>query len=715
MGSDVREPMIPAVRTPRIARAFRAAAAAIAVMAVSVAILGAVAAPSYATVLEPLSVEQMSARSTRVVVGVVSAVREDAGTPADGALTAVDIAVSDTLKGPGSGTVTVYVPGGTEPGGVHVAVDGMASFSVGEACAVFADARGRVVGGYQGKVVVRGAQVPGQGESVAAFSARVRAAAKGGSVGLPVPPPIQGAPSLSASGEPLVTGVASPVITSISPSSASAGTGTQITIYGSGFGATRGAVWFPFRDNVRIEATDISSWSDTRIVCTVPVATSGYPGSAGSGVVVVTTAGNESSISTNTAATLAITFGYGGHKWPANASATPRTRVTYKVNPSGVTGSATSLVQAAAATWSNAGADFGFVYGGATAKTAYNSSDGDNSLFFGASLSTGVIAQTQTTWSGTTMRDCDVAFSNAYVWGDGTGGTMDVQTIALHEMGHWLFLCDLYGADQAKIMYGYGSAGSQRRTLSSGDIAGIKSIYSAVPDTFPPITASDVQPYYVGLATVHLTPTDVGGSAIAATYYKVDGGGQQSGTTASILGTGPHTLEFWSVDSLGNTESPHKTASFTIYSTSTTLVFRFYNVATGTHFYTASFAERNTVIATLGAIYRYEGLSYTVDTSVAANSVPLYRFYNMRTGTHFYTASGAEKDNVVATMSSIYHLDGVAYTVSAWNAGATPVYRFYNVRTGTHFYTADENEKASVIANLGATYRFEGPAFYIAH
>jgi hypothetical protein len=720
IGVDVRDLITDTAQSSRHARHRLFAATAIITCAIGASILLSAAAPAYATVLEPLSIEQMSARSARVVVGVVTAVREDAGTPATGARTAVDIAVSDMLKGAGAGTATVYYAGGVEPGGVRVFVDGMASFVVGEPCAVFADADGWIMGGYQGKVVVRGSSVPGQGESVAAFSARVRGAAKGGAVGLAVAPQESAAPpQLSPSGEPLVTSASGPVITSISPRSASAGTGTSITIYGSGFGSGTGSVSFVYRDSQRIGASAISSWTDTRIVCQVPTASiGGYAASAGSGAVLVTTLGGLTSTPATTgAADLAVTFGNGGARWAAKYSGAPHTRVTFRVNPSGVALRHT-LVTAGAAKWTNAGADFAFVDGGETSSSGFDSggADGYNDLMWTSSVGSGIIAQAQTTYSGTTMVDADICFSNAYAWGDGTGGTMDVESIAMHEMGHWLFLRDLYGGgDNTKVMYGMSGYGNVKRTLTAGDIAGIQWIYGAVADTFPPVTTSDAQPYYVGLATIHLIANDVGSAGVAATYYKVDGGGQQSGTTVSVLGVGPHTVEFWSIDTLGNTENPHNTVSFTAYPTSTTLVFRFYNVRTGTHFYTASPIERDNVIATMGATYRYEGLSYTIDTSVAANSVPLYRFYNMRTGTHFYTASAAEMNNVVATMSSTYHLDGVAYTVSAYNTGATPVYRFYNVRTGTHFYTADESEKASVIANLGATYRFEGPAFYIAH
>jgi hypothetical protein len=54
---------------------------------------------------------------------------------------------------------------------------------------------------------------------------------------------------------------------------------------------------------------------------------------------------------------------------------------------------------------------------------------------------------------------------------------MDVQTIALHELGHTLGLADLYNsANQYQTMYGYSSGGVDR-TLNSGDITGLQKLY----------------------------------------------------------------------------------------------------------------------------------------------------------------------------------------------------------------------------------------------
>lgn len=141
-------------------------------------------------------------------------------------------------------------------------------------------------------------------------------------------------------------------------------------------------------------------------------------------------------------------------------------------------------------------------------------------------------------------------------------------------------------------------------------------------------------------------------------------------------------------------------------------VYRFYNRRTGTHFYTADESEKNSVIAKLGWLYSFEGPAYTAHGVDRVDTTPLYRFYNVRTGTHFYTANPDERDDVIARLGATYAYEGPAYFVSgitgSWTTGA---FRFYNRSNGVHFYTVDPGERDSVIANLGWLYTYEGPAF----
>jgi photosystem II stability/assembly factor-like uncharacterized protein len=87
----------------------------------------------------------------------------------------------------------------------------------------------------------------------------------------------------------------------------------------------------------------------------------------------------------------------------------------------------------------------------------------------------------------------------------------------------------------------------------------------ARPDVTAPTTTSDAQAAYLGQAIIHLMATDeVGGSGVAHTYYRLDGGGQTQGTTVTVSAAGGHTLEFWSVDASGNIETPRGSVGFSI-------------------------------------------------------------------------------------------------------------------------------------------------------
>jgi hypothetical protein len=78
-------------------------------------------------------------------------------------------------------------------------------------------------------------------------------------------------------------------------------------------------------------------------------------------------------------------------------------------------------------------------------------------------------------------------------------------------------------------------------------------------DVTAPTTTASAPPGIVHTnATVTLAATDnQGGTGVAATYYTVDGGAQQTGASVSLTTNGTHTVSYWSVDLAGNSETPH--------------------------------------------------------------------------------------------------------------------------------------------------------------
>ncbi|WP_456789411.1 hypothetical protein [Cellulomonas sp. P5_C5] len=141
-------------------------------------------------------------------------------------------------------------------------------------------------------------------------------------------------------------------------------------------------------------------------------------------------------------------------------------------------------------------------------------------------------------------------------------------------------------------------------------------------------------------------------------------------------------------------------------------LYRFYKPSAGTHFYSTSAGERNTVIGF--PEYRYEGLvAYIKGPHATSATVPLQdlnRFFLASAGTHFYTSAPAEYAAVLTYPQ--YSLDGVAGRVAAApGAGLSAMHRFFRPASGTHFYSANPAEIEAVKAIPGYTY--EGIAFFL--
>jgi hypothetical protein len=141
-------------------------------------------------------------------------------------------------------------------------------------------------------------------------------------------------------------------------------------------------------------------------------------------------------------------------------------------------------------------------------------------------------------------------------------------------------------------------------------------------------------------------------------------------------------------------------------------VYRFFNTATATHFYTASTSERNRIIASL-PVLRYEGPAFYASGAAATALSPVYRFYNTSTGVHFYTISEDEKNNLIANVPQ-FSFEGVAYYASkvAGPDVLKPLFRFYIPKKGVHFFTASASEADNIRAHL-PDYQYEGVAYYV--
>lgn len=191
--------------------------------------------------------------------------------------------------------------------------------------------------------------------------------------------------------------------------------------------------------------------------------------------------------------------------------------INVNTGDAGGNGGASAFINAivgGGSTWNNAGAAFKFTYGGASDVTT-TGYDEKNVVHWENMGSSTTLAEA-TWWSydkGAVDQiiEVDIRFNDYYTWdatGAPAGGEQDLQSVATHELGHWLSL----GHDTASncsgtsgpIMCAYYSAGTLKRNLNSNDIAGIRSIYgaaSASTPTFTPIPTRTATP------TRTMTPT----------------------------------------------------------------------------------------------------------------------------------------------------------------------------------------------------------------
>ncbi len=266
------------------------------------------------------------------------------------------------------------------------------------------------------------------------------------------------------------------IIFDIIPGMASAGTDSEVLIKGYGFESEKGngKVEFFYQYGEPLIKASTSSWKNNEIIAKVPVGIiNNYPASASSGPVKVTT---NSGLESNEL-DFKVTFSYGRVKWEGTNPV-----VDYYVGEN--ISHWTEAIGKAALTWSRE-ANFTLNYAGTTNNTSLTN-NGKNEVMF-SKLDSRTIGLARYWSVGQKMIECDLVLNSDLNWSteeNTPSRYYDVETIVLHEMGHWLNLRDLYGSldfeyDSEKVMYGYGSTGENKRNLHKDDRDGIRWIYGA--------------------------------------------------------------------------------------------------------------------------------------------------------------------------------------------------------------------------------------------
>jgi PKD repeat protein len=282
-------------------------------------------------------------------------------------------------------------------------------------------------------------------------------------------------------------------ISSFSPTTVTAGTGTTLIINGSGFGATQGSgtVGFKNADDggatyITPLATQYLSWTNTQIKVQVPA-------NAGTGTIQVT-----QGVTTTSASTLTVSYahlnvdfdpgsgteayqtdhvddnGSGGYTWQMNA------------NVSGNASESAAFMRAFDSWRCTTGINW--VIG---SNTSINDavSDGTNVICNdnAAPLSAGILGVCFSYWSGCAsgptivwyVNELDIIFDDGsnispLTWQYGpalpTSSQYDFESVCVHELGHGHQLGHVIASGQ--IMHYALSNGASNRTLSANDIAG---------------------------------------------------------------------------------------------------------------------------------------------------------------------------------------------------------------------------------------------------
>lgn len=323
--------------------------------------------------------------------------------------------------------------------------------------------------------------------------------------------------------------------------------------------------------------------------------------------------------------------------------------------------------------------------------------------------------------------------------------------VALHEIGHALGLA--HTTDPLTAMYPY--ATSRNTDLTTGDIQGLNMLYpyftvaavnpvqfegaAGSADTYNFVVTRYGDPNVTLSVNYSITgaayPTLTGSVAAAGPAFV--GGALPSGILSFAAGSSTATL---SVATAGNAiaqadqgfaialSSSNPIDSVTVRGTVNALildddgygqisgtalgVYRFFDSTDGTHFYSASQAERNTLLQTRpDLVYEGVGLNAVASPLTDPAATAVYRFFDTRNGTHFYSASDGERDTTLATRPDLTFEGTAFYEHAAAQAGDMPIYRFFDLADGTHFYSSSASERATILATR-SDLRDEGIGFY---
>jgi hypothetical protein len=149
-----------------------------------------------------------------------------------------------------------------------------------------------------------------------------------------------------------------------------------------------------------------------------------------------------------------------------------------------------------------------------------------------------------------------------------------------------------------------------------------------------------------------------------------------------------------------------------------TKVYQFFNSSESSYFYTVDENEKKYIAENLDNYELREGEAIRtlgendVDPITGAESEEVYRFFNTETGSHLYTTSEFERDSILENLDNYTLDDNMFYAYTEEAKGSIDVHRFYNAAEDLHIFTHSDSEIADMMADP-ERFDDEGIAFYV--
>ncbi len=166
---------------------------------------------------------------------------------------------------------------------------------------------------------------------------------------------------------------------------------------------------------------------------------------------------------------ISVAYGLWGYQWPLGSN------VAFYINPNTAqVPDELAAVSAAADTWNAIyPAGLTFQYQGSTSSTT-KSSNGENAIAWDNEGDNGTLATAWAWYVGSTFTETDMVFNDFYNWTT-SGAQYDIETVALHEFGHWV------GLDHSSTGIMTPSYSSIDRSIDSDARAGFEAMYGGGP------------------------------------------------------------------------------------------------------------------------------------------------------------------------------------------------------------------------------------------